>query len=56
MIRVKIVKATNKYAVGDTVEVSPNEAFGLIDSGVAIKSKDMTQADYKTEGKKQWRK
>lgn len=46
MIRVKIVKPHPKYKVGDTLEVSNNEAFGLIDGGVAIKSKDMTAVDY----------
>lgn len=48
-MRVKIVKSGSKYKVGDTLVLSPNEAFGLIDSGFAIKSKDLTVVDYKTK-------
>lgn len=56
MIRIKIIKPTNKYKVGDTVYVSPNEAHGLIDSGAGSKTKDMTQADHQTKkGKNKWR-
>lgn len=47
MTRVKIVKPHKQYKVGEIVYVSPNEAFGLIDSGVGIKTKDMTAMDYK---------
>lgn len=47
MIRVKIVKPNKKYAVGQVVEVSRNEAHGLLDGGFAIMSKDMTATDYK---------
>lgn len=46
MIRLKITK-TGKYKAGDTVIVSKNEAFGLIDKGEAILTKDMTSQDYK---------
>lgn len=46
MQRVKIVKPHRKYTVGETVEVSNNEAFGLLDSGVAIQTKDMVATDY----------
>lgn len=49
MIRIKIIKPHYKYRVGDTVEVSKNEAFGLLDSGVGIKAKDMVAVDYKTK-------
>lgn len=50
MIRVRITKPNSKYKVGDTVVVSNNEAFGLIDSGVAVKTKDMTPGvDYKVK-------
>lgn len=47
MIRVKIIKPGSKYQVGDILYISRNEAFGLMDSGFAIKTKDMTQMDYK---------
>lgn len=50
-MRVKIIKANKKYRVGETVEVSPNEAHGLIDSGLAIVSKDMVETDYTTRQK-----
>jgi hypothetical protein len=48
-MRIKIIKSTYKYRVGDIVDVSKNEGFGLIDSGYGIKSKDMTVRDYKTK-------
>lgn len=48
MIRVKIIKPHKKYNVGETVYVTPNEAHGLIDSGFAEKTKDMTATDYRT--------
>lgn len=48
MLRVKIVKAHKNYRVGDIVSVTRNEAHGLIDSGFAIMSKDMTAVDYRT--------
>lgn len=55
MIRIKIVKPHKKYKVGDVVMVSKNEAHGLLDSGVGIKTKDMTpEVDYTTKRKK-WR-
>lgn len=46
MVRVKIIKGHKKYSVGETVEVTRNEAHGLIDSGIAMLSKDMTAGDY----------
>lgn len=50
MIRVKIVKAHKNHKVGDTVSLSKNEAFGLIDGGFAIVAKDLTSSlDYKTK-------
>lgn len=57
MQRIKIVKPHHHYKIGDTVEVSNNEAFGLLDSGVGIKTKDMTAVDYKTKTKRpvKWR-
>lgn len=48
MLRVKIVKAHKKYAMGQVVEVTRNEAHGLLDGGYAVMSKDMTQMDYST--------
>lgn len=49
MLRVKIVKAHKKYAVGQVVEVTRNEAHGLLDGGFAVMSKDMTETDYKVD-------
>ena len=47
MPRVRIIKSQRGYRQGDIVEVSKNVAFGLIDSGVGVISKDMTEQDYK---------
>jgi len=48
MLRVKIIAPHKKYRVGQTVELSNNEAFGLIDSGVAAITKDMVSTnDYR---------
>lgn len=47
MKRVKIVKPHKKYAMNQVVEVTNNEAHGLIDGGFAVMSKDMTAVDYK---------
>lgn len=46
-MRIKIIKQHKNYAKGDVVEVTRNVAFGLIDSGYGIISKDMTETDYK---------
>lgn len=46
-MRVKIIKQTKGYSPGQIVDVSKNEAFGLIDSGYGVISKDMTAQDYK---------
>lgn len=46
-MRIKILKDTKYHKKGEVVEVTPNVAFGLIDSGVAIATKDMTSRDYK---------
>lgn len=51
MLRIKITKNTSKYKAGETVVVSNNEAFGLLDSGYAEQTKDMTSTDMKTKGK-----
>lgn len=47
-MRIKIVKKHRQYKVNEVVEVSKNEAFGLLDSGVGVISKDMVETDYKT--------
>lgn len=52
MIRVKIVKDTKHYQQGQTLTLSNNEAFGLIDSGYATLSKDMVATDYKMKSVK----
>lgn len=46
MIRVKFIKNHKEFKEGETANLSPNEAFGLIDSGYAIVSKDMNEGDY----------
>lgn len=45
-MRVKIISSRQGYRKGDIVDVSKNVAFGLIDSGVGIISKDITPDDY----------
>lgn len=47
-MRVRITKNDKGYKRGDVVDVSRNVAFGLVDSGIGIISKDMTEQDYKT--------
>lgn len=46
-MRVKITKPHKEYKEGEVIEVSRNVAFGLIDSGYAIISKDITRQDIK---------
>ena len=50
MQRVKIIKPNKKYAIGQVIELSNNEAFGLIDSGVAEQTKHLEARDYKIKG------
>lgn len=50
MLRVKLLKPTKYGSVGNVVVIDRNEAFGLIDSGQAILTKDMTSDDYKQAG------
>ena len=45
MIRVKFIKNYKQYKKDDVQVFSPNEAFGLIDSGCAIVSKDIAEQD-----------
>ncbi len=51
-MRIRITKDQGSYKKGDIVDVSRNVAFGLIDSGVGVISKDMTPDDYKQAGDK----
>lgn len=46
MIRVKIVKDYRKYKAGETVELTPNEAHGLIDRSIAVLTKDVVSSDF----------
>lgn len=46
-MRVKFIKDFGTNKKDDIVQVSPNVGFGLIDSGTAIITKDMTEKDYK---------
>lgn len=50
MIRVKLLKDWQGNRKGSVVVIDRNEAFGLIDSGKAVISKDMTPDDYKQAG------
>lgn len=52
MLRVKIIKPHKRYQVGETIYVTKNVAFGLIDSGYATLTKDMTSTDMTTKGVK----
>lgn len=49
MRRVKFLKPHKHYKVGETATVSRNEAFGLIDAGIAMIAKDIVQSDYTTK-------
>lgn len=48
-MRIRFTKDYKGHKTGDIIEVSRNEAFGLIDSGVAIVSKELTKRDYKVQ-------
>lgn len=50
MQRIRFTKDHKQYKKGDVVVIDNNEAFGLIDSGTAEISKDMTPDDYKQAG------
>ncbi len=49
MTRIKLIKDHTTGKAGDVFNVTPNIAHGLIDSGIAILSKDMNPTDYKTK-------
>ena len=44
-MRIRITKKHRKYAVGQTVDVSPNEAFGLLDGGFGVQTKDIVDVE-----------
>lgn len=46
-MRVKIIKNHKNYKAGEIVEVSRNVAFGLMDSGIGILSKDISESETK---------
>lgn len=48
MVRVKIIKPHKRYKIGETLYLTNNEAFHLLDGGFAIQSKDLTPTDYRT--------
>lgn len=54
-MRIRITKTTKDYKAGTIVEVTRNVAFGLIDSGVAVVSKDVTTSDMTTKKAKRGR-
>lgn len=45
MIRVRFIKNYKNFTKGDISSFSNNEAFGLIDQGIAMVSKDITETD-----------
>lgn len=48
-MRIRYIKDYKGRAKGDVVEVSRNIAFGLIDKGVAMVSKEMLAKDMKVK-------
>lgn len=48
-MRIRITKNHKEYKTGQIVEVSPNVAFGLLDSGVGVVSKEITEHDTATK-------
>lgn len=51
-MRIKYIKDHKGKKKGDVEDVTPNVAFGLIDSGAAQVTKDMSPDDYKQAGRK----
>ena len=49
VLRVKLLKDTKYGKAGETIFMDNNEAFGLIDSGQATITKDITAKDTKTK-------
>lgn len=52
MQRIKLLKNCKQGRSGEVIVVDNNEAFGLIDSGFAKITKEMTSDDYQTSGDK----
>jgi hypothetical protein len=52
MIRIKIVRDHKDFHKGEVKFVSSNEAFGLIERGIAMVSKDMTSGDMELQKEK----
>lgn len=50
--RLKLLKSCKYGKSGEVLYIDNNEAFGLIDSGFAELTKDMTPDDYKQAGDK----
>ena len=51
MVRVRLLQAWKNYKAGQSVNVTSNEAQGLIDSGRAIKDKMITTSNIKRRKK-----
>lgn len=49
MVRVKLLKSCKHGKSGETIILDNNEAFGLIDSGFAEITRDITSVDIKTK-------
>lgn len=47
-MRIKFVKMWKHYQPGEVVVIDRPKALGLIKSGIAVMSKDMTPDDYNT--------
>lgn len=52
MQRIKITRNYKSYKAGDVLVLDNNVAFGLIDSGIAVITKDIVPDDYKQAGDK----
>jgi len=49
MLRVKLLKTNKHGTAGEIIYLDNNESFGLIDSGFAEITKDITSTDIKTK-------
>lgn len=48
-MRIKLIKDYKEHKKGDVIDVSKNVGFGLIDSGVGIVSREITDREIKTK-------
>jgi hypothetical protein len=48
-MRVKIIRGSNNYRLGEVLDIDSVLAYKLIEQGVAESSKDMAPADYKVK-------